>query len=169
MLTMIRRRTVGPLVAAMLLMTTCGGETFSVEVGGTAPDFSLKDLGGHTVSLSEFRGNVVIIDFWATWCRPCLAAIPHLKELYAAHHDKGVVILGVLYDQVSPAKIEQFVSEAGINYIVLFGEDKVMTTYKIYQIPVTIVVDQQGTIRERLIGFSDENMKRLEERVRELL
>lgn len=169
MITVMRCCTVGVLIAAMLLLATCGGETFSVDIGGTAPDFSLKDLRGQTVSLSEFRGKVVVIDFWATWCRPCLAAIPHLKGLHAAHHEQGVVILGVLYDQISLSKIEQFVTETGINYMVLFGEDKVMSTYKIYQIPVTIVVDKEGTIRERLIGYSDENMKRLEKKVQELL
>lgn len=160
-----------PLFLVLLICSCflgCARETVPV-VGRPAADFTVTDLQGEKVSLSQFRGKVVIIDFWATWCPPCKASIPHLVDIYRRYNGKGVVILGILLEQSSSSHISRFVADMRINYPVLLGTQEIMETYKVRHIPVTIVVDKEGIIREKLIGFSDVTMRRLEESIRELL
>ncbi len=131
-------------------------------------DFTLTALDGTPYSLSQFKGKVVIIDFWATWCGPCRAGIPHLIELYNKYHSKGLFIIGVGLDDTS--RLRQFVSEVGINYPTLIDQDKrVAGMYGIRAIPTTFFVDKKGRMAKRYLGFSANMVPEMEELIQNLL
>jgi len=120
--------------------------------GGPAPDFALKSLDGQTVSLHDYKGKVVLINFWATWCPPCKAEIPALEAAYRANKDKGFVVLGIDIAE-SQQVVAPFVAGMGMTYPVLLDEqDKLMALYRGLGLPMSILVDRDGIIRERHIG-----------------
>jgi peroxiredoxin len=117
-----------------------------------APGFTLADLSGKSVSLSDFKGKVVILDFWATWCPPCKKEIPDFIELQKQYGSQGVQIVGIALDQ--PDKVKAFVQQNGINYPVLLGNDAITVKYGgIDGIPTTFVIDKKGKIINRFEGF----------------
>ncbi len=118
-----------------------------------APSFTLTDIHGRTVSLSDFRGKVVILDFWATWCPPCKKEIPDFIDLQREYGARGVQIVGVGLDE--PENIREFARSHGINYPVLLGNDEVSSLYGgISGIPTTFIIDKQGNIAVRFEGFT---------------
>ncbi|MGH2571352.1 MAG: TlpA disulfide reductase family protein [bacterium] len=125
----------------------------------TAPDFTLEKLGGGTVKLSSLRGKVVLIDFWATWCRPCIASIPHLNSLYATHHKDGLEILGVSLDRGQGAQtgrevVEAFSRTTRMDYPVLMGSQATAASFGgIQAIPTAFLIDREGRIRNRYVGM----------------
>jgi cytochrome c biogenesis protein CcmG/thiol:disulfide interchange protein DsbE len=122
-----------------------------------APAFELKDLNGQALTLSQFKNKVVVLNFWATWCPPCRAEIPDFVETYNAYKDKGLVIIGVSLDQVSPQELVSFVNKYDMTYPVAFGTEKIMDDYQPGRyIPATIVIDKKGMIRSRHVGAMDE-------------
>jgi peroxiredoxin len=124
------------------------------EVGLSAPEFSLKDARGQTVRLSDFAGKVVIVDFWATWCPPCVREVPGFVALQKKYADRGVVVVGISVDQ-SWDPIGPFAARNGVNYPIVLGNQEVATAYRVDQgIPTTFVVDQDGVIRLRHVGFA---------------
>jgi peroxiredoxin len=118
----------------------------NVRVGYEAPDFVLPDLNGDEVALSDHRGEVVLINFWATWCPPCRVEMPDMEAVYREHHDEGFEILGV--DQREPKElVEEFVTERGFSWIFLLDEDfDVSQEYAATSIPRSILVDRDGTV-----------------------
>jgi peroxiredoxin len=138
-----------------------------ISTGNRARDFTLKSLDGEKVSLSDFRGDVVLINFWATWCGPCRAEIPDFEQVYGNHKDKGLVILG-LNQQESPAVIEPFAEELGMTYPVLLDEQgQVMSEYRILGLPTSVLVDRDGVIQVRHTGTMTANQ--LESQLDDLL
>ncbi len=122
-----------------------------------APEFTLTDLQGRMVSLADFRGKVVILDFWATWCPPCKREIPGFIGLQKAYASRGVQIVGVGLDE--PADIRQFAASHGINYPVLLGNDEVSALYGgISGIPTTFIIDKSGKIVRRFEGFTERSV-----------
>jgi len=118
-----------------------------------APDFTLADLSGSQHSLSDFRGKVVLLDFWATWCGPCRKEIPHLVKFYDTYSSQGFVILGVGLDK--EANLSRFASQIGMNYIVLADEKGVAgKLYVIRSIPHTLIIDKKGRIAFDHTGFA---------------
>lgn len=118
-----------------------------------APDFTLADLRGNQHSLSDFRGKVVLVDFWATWCGPCRKEIPHLVKFYDAYSSQGFVILGVGLDK--KANLSRFASEMGMSYLVLADEQGVTARlYGIRSIPRTLILDKKGRIAFDRTGFA---------------
>ena len=111
-----------------------------------APDWKLKNLEGKTVELSEFRGKVVILDFWATWCIPCRVEIPRFVELQKQYADKGPVVIGVSLDEQGPEVVKKFVKQFGVNYPVVIGNEKIADAYGIEGLPTTFVIDRHGRI-----------------------
>ena len=121
--------------------------------GQVAPDFVLKSATGENLRLSEYRGDVVLINFWATWCGPCRQEMPILDDLYGRYQRVGFNLLGVNIDEDS-RRAMQMVQELGVNFPVLFDENKeVSKLYEVEAMPVTILVDREGIVRHVHHGY----------------
>jgi len=136
------------ILASAIIMS--GILSFAYEQ--TAPDFELTDLSGNSISLSELKGKVIFVNFWATWCGPCRQEIPDFIEFYKENKDKGAVILGVSVD-TSASKVRDFVDANMINYPIAMATDSMVRDYKPGKfIPTTIIIDTNGMIQEKKIG-----------------
>lgn len=121
--------------------------------GKSAPDFVLKSATGENLRLSEYRGDVVMINFWATWCGPCRQEMPLLDDLYARYGRVGFSLLGVNIDD-DARRAMQMVEELGVNFPVLFDDTKeVSKLYQVEAMPVTVLVDRAGTVRHVHHGY----------------
>ncbi len=126
-------------------------------VGKPAPDFALSDLNDKPYRLSDFRGKVVFLNFWATWCKPCREEMPSMEVLYKNFEKDGLVILAVSIDRVTTTKdIPPFVKGMNLTFPVLIDSwGQTDKPYKRMGVPETFVIDQQGIIREIVIGPRD--------------
>jgi peroxiredoxin len=133
-----------------------------------APDFTLADLSGREHSLSDYQSRVVLVDFWATWCRPCLIEIPHLLKLYEAYKSQGFVALGVGLDK--KANLAEFARENRMSYVVLVDEKGIAgKLYGIRSIPRTLIVDKKGRVAFDHTGFVPGMEAQMEAQIRTLL
>jgi len=133
-----------------------------------AADFTLSDVSGKSHSLSKYKGKVVLVDFWATWCGPCKAEIPHLADLYIKYKGQGFVILGVGLDK--KASIERYLATTNVPYIVLVDEDsKSSKSYGVSGIPRTIMVDKKGRVAFDHTGYTEGMEDELDEEIATLL
>jgi thiol-disulfide isomerase/thioredoxin len=124
-----------------------------------APEWKLTDLNGKLVKFSDFRGKVLILDFWATWCAPCRVEIPHFVELQKQYGDKGLTVIGVSLDEQGSELVKKFVKRLGVNYPIVMGNEKVVQAYGgIDAIPTTFVIDRQGRIVSRHTGYDDKTV-----------
>ncbi|MCC7430179.1 TlpA family protein disulfide reductase [bacterium] len=123
--------------------------------GKIAPNFSWKDAEGNLQTLENLRGKVVILDFWATWCPPCRAEIPHFIDLYSDYSSKGLVIVGVSVDQEGISVVENFVKQNKMNYPQVVVKEDVVRAYGISPIPTTFILDKEGKIVNRYIGYNE--------------
>jgi peroxiredoxin len=141
----------------------------SVSVGGQSPDFTLPDLSGQSVTLSKLRGNVVVVDFWATWCGPCKAELPSLQDLYVRYKARGLVVLAVDVGE-SASLVKTYVSGQNYTFTVLLDStSEVARRYGVNGIPATFVVDTQGVIRKTTVGYAPGAEKELEQAITPLL
>ncbi len=133
-----------------------------------APDFALKTLDGKTVKLSDYKGKIVIIDFWATWCPPCRKGIPDLIDLQK-NYSKDLVIVGISLDQERTIKdLKPFIENYGINYPVVLGDEKVVKDYGgINAIPTSFIVDRKGFIVDSHVGLVPKTV--YEDKIKKLL
>jgi cytochrome c biogenesis protein CcmG/thiol:disulfide interchange protein DsbE len=128
-----------------------------------APDFQVMDLSGKSISLSDYKGKVLFLNFWATWCPPCRAEIPDFVEVYGQQKAKGLEILGISLDSKGKDAIVAFVEKFKINYPVVLETrnttEKIIDDYQPGQfIPTTIVIDKQGRIRNKQVGQMTKDM-----------
>jgi thiol-disulfide isomerase/thioredoxin len=123
-----------------------------------APDFSLPNLTGQPVTLSSYRGKVVLLDFWATWCGPCKEEIPHLVDLQNRYGSEGLQIIGVSMDD-SPGPVREFSQQFKMNYPVVMGNAKTGELYGgILGLPIAFVIGQDGRINARHIGATSSSV-----------
>ncbi|GMR13139.1 MAG: TlpA disulfide reductase family protein [Gemmatimonadota bacterium] len=121
---------------------------------GQAPQFALETLDGHPVSLADYDGQVVLVNFWATWCRPCRLEMPGFQKLYRDKADQGFVVLGISTDRGDVAGVEAFLAERGIEYPVAMETREVNLAFGgISAIPTSFLIDRNGVIRHRIFGF----------------
>ncbi|HIO48352.1 TPA: TlpA family protein disulfide reductase, partial [Candidatus Poribacteria bacterium] len=101
------------------------------------------------VSLSDYRGKIVLLDFWATWCKPCQEEIPIFIDLYDQYRNQGFEMVGISIDSERLKVVNPFIEKLGVNYTILLGEPNLMDKYNIMAIPTAVLIDQSGNIRKR--------------------
>ena len=142
------------LIAVVFSIFAASSLASSGMEGQPAPDFALKSSTGENLRLSEYRGDVVMINFWATWCGPCRQEMPLLDELYSRYQRVGFNLLGVNIDDDS-RRAMQMIDELGVNFPVLFDARKeVSELYNVEAMPVTVLVDREGTVRYVHHGYN---------------
>ena len=123
------------------------------SVGYLAPDFNLRNLKGNYDSLDSYHGQVVVLNFWATWCAPCRVEMPSFEKLYRRYRSEGVTVLAVALDKNAGPKIKSFVDEYGLSFPVLLDEKgEVERLYPSMTIPFTYVIDREGRVVARVDG-----------------
>jgi peroxiredoxin len=165
---------VGSVLACALLWTGCsdfapkpapkakqeqkpaGGQfVLKDAVGQTTPAFSLKDANGQTVHPADYKGKVVLLDFWATWCGPCKIEIPWFIDMERQYKDQGFAVLGVSMDEDGWTAIKPYVQNMQMNYRILLGNDDVSTAYGgLDSLPTTLLIDRQGKIASVHVGVT---------------
>ena len=131
------------------LETTTGLEEL---VYPQAPSFMLPDLNGNSVSLSDFQGKLVLLDFFATWCVPCRVEIPGFIELYQKYKSRGLVVVGIATDVEGLEVVKPYAKELQIDYPVVIGDIEVVKAYGVPGLPTNLIIDQQGGIRFQYVG-----------------
>ncbi len=167
------------LALASVSLTSCregrgprlaGGPAAAIarEDSNRAPDFTLPDLRGEPVRLSDYTGKVVLLDFWATWCGPCRMEVPHFKELMQRYSPRGFAVLGVSLDETGAEVVRPFVKAQEITYPVVIGDDYTAGRYGgVSALPTTFLIDRQGRVVKKYIGYRD--LDTFEEDIKPLL
>ena len=167
-MTRTARFPIAAVAAAALLLVACNGAPpppAQPAEEATAHDFTLKKVSGESVSLSDWAGQVRLIDFWATWCAPCREEIPWLKELQRTYGDEGFTILAISDENAEI--IRKFVEENEITYVNLVDPGEATSRYSVISLPAAFLVDRDGNLVEEFRGTKPKKI--LEAKVRELL
>lgn len=160
--------TLRTVIAATLAVASLGAEAAATPQAG-APDFTLPSLDGPNLRLREQRGQVVMINFWASWCGPCRAEMPHLSRLYDKYRPSGFTVLAVNIDD-DPHKAASLARQLGMRFPVLLDtEKKVSRLYDLSTMPSTVLVDRDGRVRYVHRGYRDGYEVTYDSQIRELL
>ncbi len=160
-------------LSAVILLSLAAGACSSPRAAvkaarKPAPPFSLKDSNGRTVQLSDYKGKVVLLNFWATWCGPCRMEIPSLIEFERKYKDRGFAVLGISMDEDGWDAVKPFVAEMEVNYRVVLGDEQVAQAYDgVDSLPTSFIIDRQGNIAAVHFGFVSQST--YEKDLRELL
>lgn len=140
----------------------------------SAPVFSLPDMNGRKVDLASFKGKVIVLEFWATWCAPCREEIPVVNQIYKAYREKGLVVIGISLDRKPPQEVKKFLDEMQVEYLNVMGNEETLERYSqvanlgpIRGIPATFVIDRHGKICQRYMGLTGKRI--LEEAIKAVL
>jgi peroxiredoxin len=145
------------LIVASVTFLLVGIHSPAVELRKPAPEWQLNDVAGKVVKLSDFKGKVIILDFWATWCPPCRQEIPGFVALQKKYADKGFTMVGVSLDRQGPSVVKPFMQRFAMNYPVVMGDDKTVADYGgVPVIPTAFVIDRQGDVVAVHEGFTDQ-------------
>ncbi|MBN1794642.1 MAG: redoxin domain-containing protein [Candidatus Omnitrophica bacterium] len=143
------------VMVGILFFKGADAQNLQADRGTEAADFTLRTSGGEEVTLSDLRGKVVILDFWATWCPYCVKGIPSLQRMYAAYQEKGLVVLGINIRESIP-KVTSFVNAHAITYPMLLDSDgAVAEAYNVRGIPNYLILDGDGVIQYRGFALPD--------------
>jgi len=163
------------VVLLLVLLVSCSSRSTNKPKIDTsnrkeAKDFTLPTLDGGAVTLSDLKGKVVLLDFWATWCGPCRRSIPIIVSIYNKYHKKGFVALGINLDGESDMdKVTQYVNENNMDYPILIDAFSVAEMYKVRGIPRFVLIDKQGRIVIEIEGLVPDLKAKLEQYIEALL
>jgi peroxiredoxin len=147
-------------ICLILCLLPQGCSKQGVDAKPSAPDFTLQDLAGSEVSLKQYKGKIVLLDFWATWCPPCRKSIPELVDVQEKYQDEGLIILGISTDdprRTSDKTLLAFKSKYKINYDILRANHSVTAAYLgtgQMPIPTLFVIDREGKVVDRIMGYA---------------
>ena len=159
------------IIPILLLLGACTFSTasYAVSSGQISPDFTLSSSTKQNTRLAELRGQVIMLNFWATWCNPCRVEIPHLQKLYAQYQDIGFTILGVSIDN-NKIKAAKMAKDLGAKFPILFdNKQKVSKLYSIKTMPFTILIDRDGKVRHLFQGYKPGYEEKYRKAIRQLL
>jgi peroxiredoxin len=149
------------VVGAVVFRFVPGAAIGHVAEDGTAPDFTVRTLAGDKVSLADFRGDVVLVNFWATWCPPCRMEIPGFQRVYDDYKDKGFTVVGLSTDEQGPGVVRAFITDKGITYPVGMATDEMRRLYGgVNALPQSFLLDKGGHVRKMVAGMFSEGMLR---------
>jgi len=159
-----------PLLAVVLATGDGRSADTGPEVGKYATSFELSDLNGKKVSLSQWKGSVVLLNFWETSCGPCRAEMPSLKKLYEDLKDRGFVVLAISIDRSEKA-VKSFVAAKGLPFPVLLDSEREVffDQYAVFGLPTSFLIDRKGIIREKILGERDWSTPEIRDRIMTLL
>lgn len=150
------------IILTFFILFNCGKKTIRDPLS-----FKLENLDGEQMELKKYKGKIILLDFWATWCPPCRAAIPHLVNLYEKFQDRNFIILGIGLDEKEP--LIKMKDEMNIKYPILIGNNEIAKFYQVQAIPTLVLLDKNGKIYYKEVGFSEEGIKKLETKILEIL
>jgi peroxiredoxin len=139
------------------------------RAGKQAPDFKVVTTSGQPVSLDNYRGHVLVMDFFATWCQPCRLSIPHLIEMNRKYGKQGLQVLGMSADEDGERLVKSFAEERHINYPIALAGETALADYGVRSVPVMFVIDKKGRVAEIFRGFTDEVGSSSEQLIKKLL
>lgn len=164
----MRRRLISAL-GLVAVLSACGPAP-NTSQSKAAPAFDLPDLNGGRLSLEALEGKVIVVDFWATWCGPCIKEIPEYAEFWRKNRPRGIEVVGIVMDSGSPEDIMDFVNEYQIPYVQLLGDEEIAAAFGVNQgYPTTFVIDGEGMIRSKVLGSPPTKFEKLQETVDEAL
>lgn len=151
--------------AAAVTNSGDNGMTIGIQQGNLAPDFELDMLDGTTVKLSDYKGQKVLLNMWATWCLPCRAEMPDMQTFYDDYKDKGVAVLAVnmTKSEKSVEQVPMFLEQYGISFPILLDEhNEVANRYQVRSLPTTYLINSEGIIEQKIIGPMNKEMMKKE-------
>ncbi|WP_394228861.1 TlpA family protein disulfide reductase [Pseudoalteromonas spongiae] len=157
------------IIITLFLTSMFAGNATSAELNKSAPDFTLKALSGDNVRLKELSGQVVLINFWASWCGPCRKEMPLLDELHAKYSDLGFTVLGVNVEQQNQ-KAKEFINELNVSFPILLDEQNTVSKlYDVEAMPTTVVIDRNSNLRYVHYGYQAGDEKLYKKMVKALI
>jgi peroxiredoxin len=166
-------RIMGPMtfarIVAFCTALFCSCFAYAAQEGGQAPGFSLRDVTGGTVTLEQFKGKVVFLDFWAPWCIPCRDELPELDRLYRKFQHEGFIVVGIAVDD-STEGVSKFLQKFPVSFPVLMDSGgSVAEDYRLSHLPTGYLIGRDGIIRHRHPAYSRDFLKIYEQEIAELL
>ena len=145
-----------------------GVEAVPPSIGDIAPDFISKDVNGNTVRLSDYKGKVVLIELWATWCGPCRALTPVLNKIYEKYKDKGFVVLALTPEE-NTNTVKSYIKENNVTYPVLITDMKTTRRYGVISIPASFLISRDGRVAEKHLGVTRDIVQELSSGIEKLI
>jgi peroxiredoxin len=156
------------LTIAGLLLSNQPAEAI-LQKGDKAPPIKVVTTSGQPVTLANYRGYVLVMDFFATWCIPCKESIPHLNNMNRKYNKQGLQVLGMSVDEGNDREVKNFIAERKIGYPVAIAGEDLQTEYGLRSIPTVYVIDKRGVVAERFQGYSEQTGRAMEETIKRLL
>lgn len=154
---------------AASFLTVPGRADAAPRTGQTAPNFKVVSTSGQTISQENYRGHVLIVDFFATWCQPCRLSIPHLVEMNRKYGKQGLQVLGLSVDEDGERGFKAFADEFRINYPLALAGETVTADFGIRSVPIMFLIDKKGKVVEVYRGYTNDSARALETSIKRLL
>lgn len=165
----ITRSFIRPILLTYLIFISATNVFALPRTGQPAPTFKVVTTAGLPATLDNYRGHVLILDFFATWCQPCRLSIPHLVDINKKYGKQGLQILGLSADENGERSLSTFMSEQTINYPVALAPDNLLSDYGVRAVPVMYVIDKKGKVAEIYRGYNHEIGRASEQLIKKLL